>query len=127
MNQITLNATYRMAIGDSTLIVLGKVKQATLIPQVFKMCRGEGFLEIKVKYVGGLWVWFQFDSSNACNNLKSNEGVQKYVGGLWVLVSKKFVLDERALWMEIRGISLNNWSLAAFKKSMKCMAMFICG
>ncbi|KAL4564872.1 hypothetical protein LXL04_028947 [Taraxacum kok-saghyz] len=55
---------------DST--VLAEVRDATTIPNLLNLCREEGFSGLRIRHVGGLWVWVACDSSNVCHALMQN-------------------------------------------------------
>ncbi|CAH1421164.1 unnamed protein product [Lactuca virosa] len=112
---ISLAAGDFMTIDDSTKIVLGKVKDASIIPQLYSLCSVEGFEEVEIKYVGGRWVWFQFMASTTCVLFKQHGGIKKYFYEV-IPVSKSFVVKERAVWLEIQGLPLYAWSITAYKK-----------
>ncbi|CAI9268838.1 unnamed protein product [Lactuca saligna] len=59
-NNVFLGAGDFHLLDDNNKIVLGKVKEATLIPQLYQVCQADGFTEAEIKYVGGMWVWFEF-------------------------------------------------------------------
>ncbi|GKA54455.1 RNA-directed DNA polymerase, eukaryota [Tanacetum coccineum] len=43
-------------VEDMTTVVLVKVKEVDTISNMYCICRNEGFNDIKIHYVGGLWV-----------------------------------------------------------------------
>ena len=43
-------------IPDSATIVLGKVKDLTLIGNLPHVLKKEGFLDVEINYIGGSWV-----------------------------------------------------------------------
>nr|GEY76180.1 hypothetical protein [Tanacetum cinerariifolium] len=74
-------------------------------------------MDVKIHYVGGLWVWLQFSSVNSCEAFKSNESLNK----LWTFIkvpSPSFVVDERVIWIEVSGLPLCAWDQVLSKKSL---------
>lgn len=95
--------------------VLAEVREAALIPNLINLCSEEGFSNIKIRYVGGLWVVVSFEPAKACKNFSSNAGIQnifcKFRG-----ITKDFVISQRAVWLEILGLPMCAWNPCVFKK-----------
>ena len=70
---------------------------------------------MEVTYVGGSWVWIEFDNRNACTRFKQSDEVKYYFHVIQNL-SRQFVVDEKVVWIEIIGMPLGTWSISAFKK-----------
>ncbi|GKB38693.1 RNA-directed DNA polymerase, eukaryota, reverse transcriptase zinc-binding domain protein [Tanacetum coccineum] len=95
-------------VEDASIVVMVKVKEIDTISNMYQVCRNEGFDDIKIHHIGGLWVWIQFNSEKSCAAFKSNESLKK----LWITsleVSPYFVVDERMIWIEIYGLPLCAW------------------
>ncbi|GJW90508.1 putative RNA-directed DNA polymerase, eukaryota, reverse transcriptase zinc-binding domain protein [Tanacetum coccineum] len=77
------------------------------------MCRSEGFLDVQFKYLGGLWVLFEFLSHNAKDNFIKHEGILSRFSSLkpW---HDDFVVKERLIWLEIEGVPLRAWNKETF-------------
>nr|GEU34701.1 reverse transcriptase domain, reverse transcriptase zinc-binding domain protein [Tanacetum cinerariifolium] len=85
--------------------------------------QGEGFVDVKLHYVGGLWVWIQFTSVKSCEAFKLNESLKK----LWTFIkvpSPSFVVDKWVIWIEVNGLPLCAWGSSAFKKIANLFAKF---
>ncbi|PWA95311.1 hypothetical protein CTI12_AA049920 [Artemisia annua] len=100
---------------DYNRIALGEVNNATVIPQLLRVCYDEGFDEVKISYVGGMWVWIEFMSEMTCSKFKQHQGIGAYFKQI-VSPTNSFVVKERAIWIEIQGMPLQAWSLMAYKK-----------
>jgi len=59
-------------------VVLGKVKDFKILPNLWMMCKNEGFLDVSIRYVGGVWVLFEFSNAKTCNNFKANGVVKEW-------------------------------------------------
>nr|GEZ57809.1 RNA-directed DNA polymerase, eukaryota [Tanacetum cinerariifolium] len=100
IRSIQLNDDDLILVDDSSTVVLIKVKEIETIRNMYHVCQAEGFVDVKIHYVGGLWVWLQFSSMNSCEAFKSNESLNK----LWTFIkvpSPSFVVDERVIWIEV--------------------------
>nr|GFA09452.1 reverse transcriptase domain, reverse transcriptase zinc-binding domain protein [Tanacetum cinerariifolium] len=72
------------------------------------MCRCEGFLDVEFKYLGGLWVLFEFSSHEARDKFFKHKGVLLWFSSLkpW---HDDFVVKERLIWIENKGVPLRGW------------------
>nr|GEY79469.1 RNA-directed DNA polymerase, eukaryota [Tanacetum cinerariifolium] len=95
--------------------ILAKVRDVHLISNINIVLNKEGFYNFQCMYIGGLWIWIEFDSQEACLKMQSNSELSWYFTHL-KLIHQSFVLDERAVWIEICGLPLNGWCSKAFKK-----------
>nr|GEV05024.1 RNA-directed DNA polymerase, eukaryota, reverse transcriptase zinc-binding domain protein [Tanacetum cinerariifolium] len=123
IKSIQLNDDDLILVEDSSTVVLIKVKEIKIISNMYHVCQAEGFVDVKIHYVGGLWVWLQFSSVNSCEAFKSNESLNK----LWTFIkvpSPFFVVDERVIWIEVSGLPLCAWGSSAFKKITNLFGKF---
>nr|GEY82122.1 RNA-directed DNA polymerase, eukaryota [Tanacetum cinerariifolium] len=116
-----------IVIDDSCLVerdvskqVLGKVKEFASIPKLSLIINDEGFSDVKLTYLGGAWVLFEFINVETKENFMCHPGINS-----WFEVIKEacndFVSEERIVWMDIEGIPLNAWSRETFVKiGKKC-------
>ncbi|GJY51940.1 RNA-directed DNA polymerase, eukaryota, reverse transcriptase zinc-binding domain protein [Tanacetum coccineum] len=77
------------------------------------MCRNEGFMEVEFKYLGGLWVLFEFPSKEAKEKFLNHNGIKSWFSTLkpWY---DEFVVDERLIWLEIESVPIRTWCNDAF-------------
>nr|GFB12091.1 RNA-directed DNA polymerase, eukaryota, reverse transcriptase zinc-binding domain protein [Tanacetum cinerariifolium] len=122
IKSIQLNDDDLILVEDSSIVDLIKVKEIETISNMYHVCQAEGFMDVKIHYVGGLWVWLQFSSVNSCEAFKSNESLN-----LWTFIkipSPSFVVDERVIWIEVSGLPLCAWGSSAFKKIANLFGKF---
>ncbi|GJZ88140.1 RNA-directed DNA polymerase, eukaryota, partial [Tanacetum coccineum] len=95
--------------------MLGRVKEFASLSNLKVVLKNEGFDEIKLQYMGELWVLLEFPSSKIKELFQENRGV-----GSWFSVLKQtsteFVPEGRILWVEIEGVPFKLWSKNTFKK-----------
>ncbi|GJV09704.1 reverse transcriptase domain, reverse transcriptase zinc-binding domain protein [Tanacetum coccineum] len=115
MSQITLKQDKPC---DFPLAVLGCYKDFRSIANTCNLCRSEGFLDLEFKYLGGLWVLFDFTSLDARNKFLNHKGVATWFSSLkpW---HDDFVVDERLIWLEIEGVPLRAWEKDTFTSIAK--------
>ncbi|GKD22592.1 hypothetical protein Tco_1224295 [Tanacetum coccineum] len=102
-------------LEDSSIVALVKVKEIDTISNMYYKSRNAGFADVKIHFIGGLWVRLQFTSVKSCSLFKSNEFMKK----IWTCikdVSPSFIVDERMIWIEISGLPLCAWGSIAFQK-----------
>ncbi|GKC84149.1 hypothetical protein Tco_1139866 [Tanacetum coccineum] len=56
VNRILLSDVDFITVEDTSIVVLVKVKEVDSISSMYRICRNEGFDDVKIHYVGGLWV-----------------------------------------------------------------------
>ncbi|PWA51880.1 hypothetical protein CTI12_AA461240 [Artemisia annua] len=98
---------------DFPLAILGCYKDFRSIANARILCHTEGFLEVDVKYLGGLWVMFEFKSLETRDKFLKHEGVLSWFSSLkpW---HDDFVVEERLVWLEIEGVPLRAWENDTF-------------
>lgn len=55
-------------IDNKKLACLTKARDFSTLPNLGMLCHDEGFENFHIRYVGGLWVMFEFKSKGACKN-----------------------------------------------------------
>ncbi|GJW50462.1 RNA-directed DNA polymerase, eukaryota [Tanacetum coccineum] len=95
--------------------VFAKVKHLHSIPNLKALCMAERFLELSLKYVGGLWVLIEFQTASARNSFLNHKGMHNWLSKV-IPWSRSFVPRERLIWLDIEGIPLVAWSLDSLKR-----------
>ncbi|GJY01398.1 RNA-directed DNA polymerase, eukaryota [Tanacetum coccineum] len=100
---------------DLSRHVMGMVKDLSSILIIQSILHQEGFSEVSVSYLGGLWVLLEL------NTLETREKLLQHVGAKsWFHVLQSathdFVSKERIVWVDIEGIPLHVWSRETFLK-----------
>nr|GEY79211.1 glucose-methanol-choline oxidoreductase, FAD/NAD(P)-binding domain protein [Tanacetum cinerariifolium] len=100
---------------DLSKSLLGRVKEFASLSNLKKALMNEGFVDIKIQYMGELWVLLEFLST------KSKELFHKNVEvGSWFSVLRQasidFTPEGRIVWVEIKGILFKLWSVNTFKR-----------
>nr|GEW17418.1 RNA-directed DNA polymerase, eukaryota, reverse transcriptase zinc-binding domain protein [Tanacetum cinerariifolium] len=121
---IHLNVFDLVKVEDISKVALVKVKSFDMISNLYFVCRKEGFDDLKIHHMGGLWVWFQFTSKVSYETFKANASLKN----LWTYVkhvSPSFKVDERMIWLEIHGLPICAWGSNAYKKVANHYGKFI--
>nr|GEY83026.1 RNA-directed DNA polymerase, eukaryota [Tanacetum cinerariifolium] len=65
--------------------ILAKVKDLSVITDLLKYMSSEGFVDVGLRYVGGRWVWLEFDSTDQVESVKNSKvpEVYKKLGCQW--------------------------------------------
>ncbi|GKF99497.1 hypothetical protein Tco_0301188, partial [Tanacetum coccineum] len=101
---IVLDETYANKT-DYSLALLGKVKDFTSLTNLNVVLANEGFVNVKLKYMGGFWVMIVFTSECAKETFRSKVGIGSWFAQL-LQASSSFFVDERVTWIDIEGIPL---------------------
>ncbi|GJX88543.1 RNA-directed DNA polymerase, eukaryota [Tanacetum coccineum] len=114
--------SHAMVIDDSCVVtrdldnfVMGEVKQFSSINNLRVLLSNEGFQNVKVAYLGGLWVMFELESSKSKKKFMQHVGVASWFTRLCNAQSD-FVSRERIIWVDIEGVPLHAWSCSTFTK-----------
>ncbi|GJW76393.1 RNA-directed DNA polymerase, eukaryota [Tanacetum coccineum] len=115
LKSVTLDVTDLLDTSDMRNVILAKVRDVHLILNINNVLKKEGFYGFQCKYIGGMWLWIEFDSLETCQKLQSNKEMSWYFI-LMKHVTQTFKADERVIWIEIGGLPLNAWTTKAYKK-----------
>nr|GEV78602.1 RNA-directed DNA polymerase, eukaryota, reverse transcriptase zinc-binding domain protein [Tanacetum cinerariifolium] len=77
-----------------------KLKEVESMSNMYSICRNEGFDNLKIHHVGGLWIWIQFPSINSRTAFQDNESV-KSLAQTFKTVTPSFTVDECLVWIEM--------------------------
>ncbi|KAL4576083.1 hypothetical protein LXL04_012171 [Taraxacum kok-saghyz] len=104
-----------LSIPDASTIVLAKVKDPNIINCLNVVLDKEGFKNVDITYMGGSWLWIEFDNRKACTRFKQCDVLKTYFLELQNL-SRQFVVDDKIIWVEMTGMPVGAWTLNAFRK-----------
>ncbi|GKB11251.1 RNA-directed DNA polymerase, eukaryota, nucleotide-binding alpha-beta plait domain protein [Tanacetum coccineum] len=115
-----LSSAPALVLDDECLIdrdlskhLMGKVKEFSSIPNLYTIFRDEGFPDVKLTYLGGLWVMIECGNQITKDNMIKHKGVLSWFLDL-LNANNDFVSDERIVWVDLEGIPLNAWSRETF-------------
>ncbi|GJV12261.1 RNA-directed DNA polymerase, eukaryota, partial [Tanacetum coccineum] len=100
---------------DHTLSLVGKLKEFGSLPNLNKILVEEGFPDIIIRYMGGLWVILQFSSKTSKDNFMLHVGVNSWFSKIQQ-ASNSFNVDEKVVWIDIEGVPLCAWSNNTFTR-----------
>nr|GEY94854.1 hypothetical protein [Tanacetum cinerariifolium] len=100
---------------DFSLSLLGKVNEFSSLSNLNMVLDTEGFTDITIKYMGGVWVLISFQSIMAKENLLSHVGAGSWFSSIQQ-ASDSFHTDERVAWIDIEGVPVMAWSTNTFTK-----------
>ncbi|GKA89647.1 hypothetical protein Tco_0811459, partial [Tanacetum coccineum] len=89
-------------VEDPSMVLLMKLKYVNSMSNMYVKYRNEGFAELKIHHVGGLWIWIQFPSSSSTDNFQTNASLKS-----------------------IRGLPLCAWGSNAYKKVADMFGKFM--
>ncbi|GJX05605.1 hypothetical protein Tco_0191521, partial [Tanacetum coccineum] len=100
--------------NDFPLAILGCYKDFRSMANTLTLCRSEGFLDVDIKYLGGLWILFYFNLMEVRDKFPNNEGISQWFASLkpW---HDDFLVEERLVWLEIEGVPIRAWDNVTFK------------
>nr|GFB68679.1 RNA-directed DNA polymerase, eukaryota, nucleotide-binding alpha-beta plait domain protein [Tanacetum cinerariifolium] len=93
--------------------VMGEVKQFSSINNLRVLLSNEGFQNVKLAYLGGLWVMIELESSKTKTKFMQHVGVASWFSRLCNAQSD-FVSREWTVWVDIEGVPLHAWSRSTF-------------
>ncbi|GJS99420.1 RNA-directed DNA polymerase, eukaryota [Tanacetum coccineum] len=100
---------------DFSNCAMGRVKAFDSIIKLQSILVDEGFVNVTLSYLGGLWVMFECDNIDTKSKLVSHIGINSWFQVIHD-VSQDFVSDERVVWIDIEGVPLYAWSRKSFEK-----------
>ncbi|GKE66540.1 RNA-directed DNA polymerase, eukaryota [Tanacetum coccineum] len=114
-----------MVIDDDCLtdkkfdfMLVAKVKSFDSMPNLGVVQKDEGFENVTIRYVGGLWVSMEFLDSHARDGFQKHEGLDTWFSVVQPWRSDVKV-DERVLWIDVEGVPLVAWTNKTFIKIAK--------
>nr|GFA65228.1 nucleotide-binding alpha-beta plait domain-containing protein [Tanacetum cinerariifolium] len=100
---------------DYSLGLLGKVKEFSSFDNMRMVLGNEGFNDIDLRYMGGMWIMIGFKTEDTKAKFQSCLGATSWFSQI-IQASKEFVIDERITWVDIEGIPLKLWSESTFNR-----------
>ncbi|PWA77829.1 hypothetical protein CTI12_AA220390 [Artemisia annua] len=100
---------------DLTRSLMGRVKEFASLSNLKTALTNEGFVDIKIQYMGELWVLLEFPSIKSKDLFNENVGVRSWFS-LLRQASFEFTPEGRIVWEEIEGIPFKLWSVNTFKR-----------
>ncbi|GJW12649.1 RNA-directed DNA polymerase, eukaryota, nucleotide-binding alpha-beta plait domain protein [Tanacetum coccineum] len=90
---------------DFSLSLMVKVKDITTMPNLYVTLEKEGFQNLSLTYLGGLWVLIETVSISAKDKLLNHTCVGSWFSSLKPACNS-FVSDERIVWISLEGLPL---------------------
>nr|GEW89565.1 hypothetical protein [Tanacetum cinerariifolium] len=94
-----------------------QVKEFVSLANMKVLFNNEGFMDLKICYMGELWVMMEFGSKNSLKLLKENVSIGSWFSQI-INASLDFVPEGRIAWIEVEGVPMKLWS----ENSFKCIA-----
>nr|GEW63745.1 UvrD-like helicase, ATP-binding domain, P-loop containing nucleoside triphosphate hydrolase [Tanacetum cinerariifolium] len=91
---------------DLSRHVMGRVKELNSITNLHNILMKEGFLEVQLSYLGGLWVMMEVKSEKIKRKMLQHTGVNLWFHDL-LADTHDLVINERIVWVDIEGLPLN--------------------
>nr|GEZ25451.1 RNA-directed DNA polymerase, eukaryota [Tanacetum cinerariifolium] len=104
-----------LVMRDFDNFVMGEIKEFSAINNLRLLLANEGFTNVKLSYLGGLWVMIELDSTSTKAKFMQHVGVASWFVRL-CNAQADFVSRERIVWVDIEGVPLHAWSQSTFKK-----------
>nr|GEX87018.1 RNA-directed DNA polymerase, eukaryota [Tanacetum cinerariifolium] len=93
---------------DLSRHVFGKVKDFNSINTLKLILDKEGFDDINLSYLGGLWVMIELHNVEARTNFLLHSGVRSWFHEL-VAAYADFISTERIVWVDVEGVPMSAW------------------
>nr|GEU59808.1 RNA-directed DNA polymerase, eukaryota [Tanacetum cinerariifolium] len=100
---------------DLSKHIMGRVKDFNSIPNLWPLLSAEGFTDVKLVYLRGMWVMFEFEKVKSKMNMMAHPRVASWFHVIQE-ASNEFFSDERIVWVDIEGVLLHAWSRETFSR-----------
>nr|GEV87400.1 RNA-directed DNA polymerase, eukaryota, nucleotide-binding alpha-beta plait domain protein [Tanacetum cinerariifolium] len=100
---------------DYSCSLMGKIKDINALPNLYMILSNEGFENVKLTYLGGLWVLLDTDSIETKEKVFNHIGVGSWFSGLQS-ASNSFICDEHIIWIFIKGVPIKAMNHNTFSK-----------
>ncbi|GJZ76721.1 hypothetical protein Tco_0641393 [Tanacetum coccineum] len=112
-----------ITIEDSSTVLLMKLNEADTMSNMYSICKSEGFMDLSIHHVGGLWIWIQLSSPLSCSKFLDNDTI-KSIYSVIKSPSPSFRVDERMIWLEISDLPHCAWGSNSYKKIASLFGKF---
>nr|GEY17621.1 RNA-directed DNA polymerase, eukaryota, nucleotide-binding alpha-beta plait domain protein [Tanacetum cinerariifolium] len=102
----SLSGSFANVVKDIKNVPPHSTKDVNSILNLRTILTNEGFMDVKLSYLGGLWVMIELNSEETKMKLLQHTGVNSWYEEL-KLASQEFVCNERIVWVDIEGIPLH--------------------
>nr|GEU39385.1 RNA-directed DNA polymerase, eukaryota [Tanacetum cinerariifolium] len=100
---------------DFGMSLMGREKYVSAIPNLACIISKEGFQNVKLSYLGGMWVLFKFDSLASKEKFPNHSGIGSWFTEL-IQATNSFKNDERIVWISIEGLPIKALTPNTFRK-----------
>ncbi|GJY44142.1 nucleotide-binding alpha-beta plait domain-containing protein, partial [Tanacetum coccineum] len=101
--------------SDMSTTLMGKNKVFNSLSNLKPVLANEGFDDIKLKYMGCLWVLIEFHANTTKDKFMANTSVVSWFSHLQQAMNN-VIIDERVIWLDIKGVSIKAWTNNTFKR-----------
>nr|GEW65582.1 nucleotide-binding alpha-beta plait domain-containing protein [Tanacetum cinerariifolium] len=95
--------------------LLGRVKEFASLANLKMTLSNEGFMDIKIQYMGEYWVLMEFASEETKEKFRDNVSIRSWFSHIND-ASMEFQTEKRIAWVEIEGIPFKLWSDNTFRR-----------
>nr|GEX85768.1 RNA-directed DNA polymerase, eukaryota [Tanacetum cinerariifolium] len=95
--------------------LIGRAKDFSAIPNLPCIISKEGFQNVNLSYIGGMWVLYEFDSLASKEKFLNHFGIGSWCTEL-IQATNSFENDERIVWISIEGLPIKAWTPNTFRK-----------
>ncbi|GJZ84198.1 RNA-directed DNA polymerase, eukaryota, partial [Tanacetum coccineum] len=95
--------------------VIRRVKEFVSLANLRKAVSNEGFVDIKIQYIGELWVLLEFGSEDFMKLFQDNVSIGSWFSQL-KQATMEFTNEGRIAWVEVEGIPFKLWTDNTFKR-----------
>ncbi|GJT08236.1 RNA-directed DNA polymerase, eukaryota [Tanacetum coccineum] len=100
---------------DFSSSLMGKIKDINAMPNLYLILANEGFDNVKITHLGGMWVLLDMDSIVVKDKILKHVGVGSWFNELQPACNS-FVCDERITWISIEGLPITAFTRYTFAK-----------
>ncbi|GKC41380.1 hypothetical protein Tco_1059102, partial [Tanacetum coccineum] len=97
---------------DLSPSLMGKIKDINAMSNLYRILANEGFENVKLSYLGGMWVLMELDSIESKEKINNHVGVRSWFSKL-KQACNSFVTNERIVWIYVED---NENSSLPFKR-----------